>query len=132
MVATALWLAPPRVMLEGRREQVAAGAEVIGVQLRMRLIEHCRAVLPIEVHEVRYESLIADFDATTMALCVAVGVPWSPAMRTFDRTAHRRGVGTASALQVRRGLYDGSGQWRRYREQLEPVLPILAAENCSA
>jgi tetratricopeptide (TPR) repeat protein len=92
----------------------------------MRLIEHCRAVLPIEVHEVRYESLIADFDATTMALCVAVGVPWSPAMRTFDRTAHRRGVGTASALQVRRGLYDGSGQWRRYREQLEPVLPILA------
>lgn len=92
----------------------------------MRLIEHCRAVLPIEVHEVRYESLVADFDAASASLCSAAGIAWLPAMRAFDRTARRRGVATASALQVRRGLYDGSGQWLRYRAEMEPVLPILA------
>ena len=37
-----------------------------------------------------------------------------------------RGVRTASATQVRQGLYDGGGRWRRYREQLAPILPILA------
>ena len=41
-------------------------------------------------------------------------------------TAQRRGVGTASATQVRQGLFDGRGQWRRYAEQLAPALPILA------
>jgi hypothetical protein len=34
-------------------------------------------------------------------------------------------VGTASVTQVRRGLYDGSGQWQPYRRYLEPVLPLL-------
>jgi hypothetical protein len=34
---------------------------------------------------------------------------------------------TASAAQVRRGLSrDGVGYWRRYREYLRPVLPVLA------
>ena len=33
---------------------------------------------------------------------------------------------TPSAVQVRRGLYrGGEGQWRRYRDQMAPVLPIL-------
>ena len=55
-----------------------------------------------------------------------IGLEWTDAFRSFDKTAQRRGVRTASATQVRRGLYDGGGQWRRYAEQLAPVLPILA------
>ena len=35
MVAMAFWAEPLRVMLEGRREQVAYGPGVMGVQLRM-------------------------------------------------------------------------------------------------
>jgi hypothetical protein len=35
-------------------------------------------------------------------------------------------VRTASATQVRRGLYDGGGRWRRYESRLAPVLPTLA------
>ena len=30
-----------------------------------------------------------------------------------------------SAPQVRRGLFDGTRQWERYREQMAPVLPVL-------
>jgi hypothetical protein len=30
-----------------------------------------------------------------------------------------------SATQVTKKLYDGSKQWRRYEEQLRPILPIL-------
>ena len=32
---------------------------------------------------------------------------------------------TVSAPQVRRGLFDGTRQWERYREQMAPVLPLL-------
>jgi len=30
-----------------------------------------------------------------------------------------------SATQVSKPLYDGSKQWRRYEDQLKPILPIL-------
>ena len=92
----------------------------------MRLTELCLARLPLQVEIVRYESLVADFDATTRALCGFIGADWTPALRRFDRTAQRRGVTTASVAQVRQGLYDGSGQWRPFADQLAPVLPLLA------
>ena len=91
----------------------------------MRLLEHCLAHLPLSFHIVRYEALVADFDGETRALCDFLGLDWSPELRRFDRTAHARGVGTASVAQVRRGLYSGAGQWRPYAAQLAPVLPLL-------
>ena len=92
----------------------------------MRLIELCRAQLPLAYHEVRYDRLVADFERTVRALAQFVGLPWTEEFRAFDKTAKKRGVRTASATQVRRGLYDGGGRWRRYSNQLQPVLPILA------
>jgi Sulfotransferase family len=92
----------------------------------MTLIEQCLAALPLTVHELRYDALVHDFDATTHALCDFLGLEWSPDMRSFNKTAQRRCVTTASASQVRRGLYDGTKQWERYKEQTAPVLPILA------
>jgi tetratricopeptide (TPR) repeat protein len=92
----------------------------------MRLIDLCRARLPLKFHEVRYDKLVADFETTVRALADFVGLQWTDEFHAFDRTARTRGVRTASATQVRRGLYDGGGRWRRYQDQLAPVLPILA------
>ncbi len=91
----------------------------------MRLVELHLSVLPLRVHVVDYAALVADFDATTRALCEFVGVPWSEAVRDFSRTAAARDVRTVSAPQVRRGLFDGRRQWERYRDQLAPVQPML-------
>lgn len=92
----------------------------------MQLTELCRERLPLAFHDVRYDQLVADFETTVRALATFVGVPWTEDFRTFDRTAQSRGVRTASATQVRRGLFDGRGQWRRYADELAPVLHILA------
>ena len=89
------------------------------------IIEETLGSLPLDWIELRYESLVRDFDETTQALCSFLDVPWSEDVRQFDRTAKRRGVSTASATQVRQGLYDGSGGWRRYEQQLSTVEPIL-------
>jgi Tfp pilus assembly protein PilF len=92
----------------------------------MRLTELCRARLPLAVHEVRYDRLVTDFEATVRALAGFIGLEWTEDFLRFDKTARTRGVRTASATQVRRGLFDGRGQWRRYAALLEPFLPILA------
>jgi len=91
----------------------------------MRLIALALDRLPLNVIQLDYHDLVRDFDATTRVLCSFTGIPWSEAVRRFDKTATTRGVSTASAGQVRKKLYDGSGQWRPYARQLEPVMPIL-------
>lgn len=91
----------------------------------MRLIELARRRLPLAYHEVDYHALVRDFDGTTRALCGFLDLPWDESLRRFDSTARNRGVATASASQVRRGLYDGRGQWEPFARHFEPVLPIL-------
>lgn len=91
-----------------------------------RLIELCRERLPLAFHEVWYHRLVADFEPTVRAMADFIGLEWTEDFRAFDTTARARGVRTASATQVRRGLYDGRGRWLRYQAQLAPVLPILA------
>ena len=92
----------------------------------MKLIELCRERLPLAVHEVWYHRLVADFEPTVRAMADFVGIEWTDDFHAFDRTAQTRGVRTASATQVRRGLYDGGGGWRRYEGRLAPALPTLA------
>jgi tetratricopeptide (TPR) repeat protein len=91
----------------------------------MRVIEAARERLALGFHQVRYEDLVGDFDATTQALCAFAGLPWDESVRSFAATAARRGVATASGGQVRKGLYDGRRQWEPYAEWLAPALPWL-------
>jgi tetratricopeptide (TPR) repeat protein len=91
----------------------------------MRTQEAFLAALPLARHELGYEALVADFDSQTRQLCEFLGVEWTEDMRNFAKTARRRGVSTMSATQVSKPLYDGSRQWQRYEEQLQPILPLL-------
>lgn len=91
----------------------------------MDLLATCLQHLPNPVLELRYEALVADFDVETQRLCAFLGLDWSPALRDVAAIARTRAIGTASVGQVRRGLYDGGGQWRAFAAELAPVLPIL-------
>jgi Flp pilus assembly protein TadD len=92
----------------------------------MRLADLCREKLSLPFFDCRYEDLIADFDTTTQGVCGWLGVPWHESMRDIAATANRLDANRASTGQVRCGLYrDGVGQWRRYRDELDSVLPCL-------
>lgn len=91
----------------------------------MTLIERARERLPLKLLEVHYHRLVQDFDSTTKAICAFIDRPWTEDLRRFDRTARKRGVATASARQVRRGLFDGTRQWERHAGFLKAVEPIL-------
>lgn len=91
----------------------------------MRLIERSAEVFDLHIHTLHYEDLVSNFDTTTQRLCGFLGLPWAEEMRNFPVTAQGRSVRTASAQQVCKALFDGSGQWRRYAGHLEPIMPIL-------
>ncbi len=91
----------------------------------MRLTELAIERLPLKVHIVQYHRLVQAFDAETKAMCEFAGLEWTEAVHSFDRTAAQRGVSTASAAQVNRGLYDGTRQWEAYAGYLTHILPIL-------
>lgn len=86
-----------------------------------------RAKLPLEVHEHRYEDMIADFDGRVRAVCDFLNLEWTETMRDFAEKARAETIRSPSAAQVRRPLYsEGVGQWRRYATEMAPALPILA------
>lgn len=94
--------------------------------LVMTLVELAREKLPLDVYEHRHEHMVADFEPHVRAACEFIGIAWSEDMREFHRVV--RDVTAQSAAQVRRGLYaEGIGQWRRYRDELAPILPVLAS-----
>jgi Tfp pilus assembly protein PilF len=92
----------------------------------MRLVELCRAKLPLRVHVVKYEEVIGSFEATMTDALRFLGLEWHDGMRQYTETARKRSISTPSAAQVVRPLYgDSRGRWRNYSKFLAPFLPPL-------
>lgn len=92
------------------------------------LMAHWDAVLPMPVHALRYEDLIADPEPTIRALLDYCGLDWDPACLDFHTTD--RTVQTPSRWQVRQPIYRTSvGRWRRYEDHMAPLTQILAASD---
>jgi hypothetical protein len=88
---------------------------------------HWRAVLPVSILEVDYETLVEDPEATMRVVLEFCGLPWDPQCLAFH--ADGRVVGTSSFAQVRQPLYRSAvGGWRRFQTELEPLRRALAGE----
>jgi hypothetical protein len=93
----------------------------------MQLSELYRDKLGLEICDVRHEDLVADATKCGRRICDFLQVPWNDAMLAFAQAVGSRSVNTPSGPQLARGLTSqGIGQWRRYRAQIEPVMPKLA------
>ena len=80
---------------------------------------------PLAVRTVRHEELASDYEAKLGDTLQFLGLDWDEGVRGFNRLA-RENPRTPTDLQLIKGLTtQGIGQWTRYREQLEPVLPLL-------
>jgi tetratricopeptide (TPR) repeat protein len=92
----------------------------------MRLVICLNGVLTLDTCLVRHEDLVTEFAREMKRICTFLGLDWVPAMGAFAVRTKDRAVLTPSTAQLVRGLNtEGLGQWRRYRPQLAPVLPML-------
>ncbi len=89
-----------------------------------RIMDHWRATLPAEIHEVDYEEAVADLEGVARRLVSALGLAWDPACLEFHRPG--RAVRTASALQVREPVHRRSvGRWKLYEAELPDLFAAL-------
>jgi len=104
----------------------ANALESIGAAMSQhdRIMAHWRAVLPLWMLTVDYETLVSDLDGESRRIIDFLGLPWNDAVLRFHET--ERSVYTASKWQVRQPVFTGSVErWRRYAAQLEPLRAIL-------
>ncbi len=91
------------------------------------LMAHWQRVLPLPIHNIQYESVVADLEGEARSLLDFCGLDWHPDCLEFYRS--NRPVFTASTAQVRQPLYNSSvGRWRRYEGQLMPLIDNLPPE----
>ena len=92
------------------------------------LMAHWRAVLPKDRFiEINYENLVADIEPESHRLIEFLGLTWDDTVLDFHKT--ERSVRTASAAQVRQGLYQTSvARWKPYAPYIKPLLTALGIE----
>jgi tetratricopeptide (TPR) repeat protein len=126
-VAVSCW------MTNFRHIRWAADPEHIAARFRdyRRLMDHWRAVLPVELFEVDYEETVADLEGVARRLVAWCGLEWQPACLAFHQTA--RPVRTASVTQVREPIYTRSvARWKNYEPALAHLFQRLMPESSLA
>ena len=86
-----------------------------------------RDSLGLNVHTVVYEELVRDPEAVLRPLLDFLGLEWDERILDHRKTAKERGtIETPTYDQVTEPISTrASGRWKRYRDQLEPALPVL-------
>ncbi|MEZ5667169.1 MAG: sulfotransferase [Alphaproteobacteria bacterium] len=83
--------------------------------------------LPTPTLVLRYEDLVADFEATARRLLRFVGADWNAGVGDFAARAAARPISTPSRDAVSAPVSARAvGRWRNYAREIAPVLPMLA------
>lgn len=85
------------------------------------------AVLPLNVHMVKYEDLVMGFETQVRAVLEFLGLPWDESvMNYFGHARERKQIDTPSYQQVTEPIYQRACfRWKRYEKQLDSVRNIL-------
>jgi tetratricopeptide (TPR) repeat protein len=91
-----------------------------------RLMAHWQSAVPGAVYDLSYEALVADQLGETRKLLAFCGLDWQDNCAQFH--VNPTASTTASAVQIRRPIYDSSvSQWRHYEKQLSGLRGRLEA-----
>ena len=92
------------------------------------LMKYWRLTLPKRIYDLHYEALTERQEEETRKLIGHLGLDWDDAcLSPEDNT---RGVATASNVQVRQKVYQGSSEkWKRYQPFLNGALDHLSVGN---
>jgi len=93
-----------------------------------RLMDRWRERFGDRFIDVSYEGTTRDLETSARRLIDYLGLPWEDACLEFHRQSGA--VSTASAAQVREPAHTRSvGRWRRYADELAPMLDTLRNEG---
>ena len=83
---------------------------------------------PRRIYHLNYQALTENQERESRELLDYCGLGWEDACLEFNRT--RRSIRSASYIQVRKKMYQGSSEaWRKYAAYLQPMLDVLKPKN---
>ncbi|MBF91194.1 MAG: hypothetical protein CMP34_00120 [Rickettsiales bacterium] len=82
----------------------------------------------LNVHKIRYEDLVADFDSEVASLLTFLKLSWEDRLHDYHSTAKARHViNTPSYSQVIKPIYQSAAfRWKHYEKHLEPYKKQLS------
>jgi tetratricopeptide (TPR) repeat protein len=84
--------------------------------------------LPLNLHVIKYEDLVSDFDNETRRLFEFLELPWDASVQDFAARAKSQDARslTPSYDQVSEPIYNRSvDRWKRYARHIEPMVDII-------
>ena len=94
-----------------------------------KLMRHWQRLMPSAMHQLQYESLVAEPERVSRELLAFCDLPWET--QCLDFHAQPGSVATPSATQVRQPIYKSSiHRWRRYGDAMQPLHDLLSAAGC--
>jgi tetratricopeptide (TPR) repeat protein len=92
----------------------------------MDLWLYLREIIQPGFLELRYEDTVTNFEETYRRVFALLNLDWRPEVKAFHQRAQGKYIHTPSFAAVSQPLYKTAlARWRRYENQIEPILPIL-------
>lgn len=89
-----------------------------------KLMAHWRKTLPDIIYDISYEKVVNNVELEAQGLIEYCDLDWQSDCVNFQ--SNRAASTTASASQVRQGIYKSSkDKWRNYEQQLSPLKQLL-------
>ena len=90
------------------------------------LMDFWHQLFPDRIYDMCYEDLTTNQEEETRKLLEYCEIEWDDNCLNFHNS--KRAVKTASALQVRQKMYQGSSEaWKKYEVHLKPLIKALSA-----
>ncbi|MCB1531882.1 MAG: tetratricopeptide repeat protein [Alphaproteobacteria bacterium] len=100
-------------------------------QRYLGMMQYWRDVMPGEFLEIDYEDTVGNFEEQARKLIDFVGLEWDDAC--LEPHKQKRAVLTASKAQVTKPVYKTSVEkWRRYEDQLQPLVSRLLPDQAKS
>ena len=76
-------------------------------------------ILDIDIHTIKYEEIVSDFEASVSSVINFLNLKWNDNLKEFNKTATKRSmINTPSYNQVNKPLYTNSiERWKNYKNQ---------------
>ena len=94
--------------------------------LYIDIMDFWHQLFPGKIYDICYEDLTTNQEEETRKLLQYSELDWDENCLSFHK--NKRAVKTASALQVRQKIYQGSSEaWKKYEAHLKPLIKALSA-----
>jgi len=94
--------------------------------LYVELMDYWHNLYPDKIYDICYEDLTTDQEEETRKLLKYCELDWDENCLDFHK--NQRAVKTASSLQVRQKIYQGSSEaWKKHESYLQPLVKALSS-----